>query len=77
MLNMVDSIEFFMLPSSEFRLITLMKNIERDDHQILGVCPPPIYIRVCYFLKNPPHKRALHVASCGMKHWRCFVILRE
>ena len=39
MLEMVNSIEFFMLPSIEFR-----ENIEGDDHQILGeYIPPPSF----------------------------------
>ena len=37
MLKMVNSIELCMLPSSEFWLMTLMKNIGGDDHQIFGV----------------------------------------
>ena len=40
MLKMVDSIDFIMLPSSEFRLMTLMKNIGGDDDQISGVYTP-------------------------------------
>ena len=47
MLKTVDSIEFFRLPSIEFRLMTLIKNIGGDDHQLLvglyipSTPPPP------------------------------------
>ena len=44
MLKMVDFIEFFMLPSSEFQLMTLIKNIGGDGHLILGY----IYTRYIY-----------------------------
>ena len=50
---MVDSIEFFMLPSSEFRRMTLMKNIGEDDLQMLReyIPHPPSFVTPGFILK--------------------------
>ena len=72
MLKMVDFIEFFMLPSSEFQLMTLIKNIGGDGHLILGVYIYPVYIyhfrhRCVYQAQVVPPYRTYSVFTAGCR----------
>ena len=65
--EMVDYTELFMLPSSEFRLMALMKNIGGDDQQILGV-----YI----YLRPPSFGTVVHKAHYYIRqHLICHVLI--